>query len=251
VDNLDEKFLRLYSNRGIKALGKFPVLELVEQLTVAEQVVFHMGHHKSYPKAIVGKKNIGLFHNSILSTEIANVLRDRYNRDPLVGYIDYDYLNNYNTFANFDYVFVGHMHKAYGVFTVEDNGFKTRLRYLASLGRTNILEVNDLDLERVIPVFTVYENGELALKEEVIRLYNYAKTINIGNLESNEVKKELMSLYKEFVGTIENDVNPIDDVRSYLNNPLLCKIFDASVATTRMSELESMVMLARREVRIR
>jgi hypothetical protein len=97
----------------------------------------------------------------------------------------------------------------------------------------------------------VYENGELALKEEVIRLYNYAKTINIGNLESNEVKKELMSLYKEFVGTIENDVNPIDDVRSYLNNPLLCKIFDASVATTRMSELESMVMLARREVRIR
>lgn len=221
------------SVEGINALGEFPLIQLVDTIDLAS-VQIHLNHHGvlATPQQD-GKTHIGLFHQSIIDTEIAKILTKKYNRDPLINYIDHTYIKNRKPFTNYDYAFIGHMHKAFGLFTVEDEntGHLTRLRYLASIGRTNKDEVLDSDLTRVIPIIKVRESSkDIELKEVNLVLRSYEQTINEVKVEENKEAYENQKDRRELKKTQVSSSSPVNDLKlTFLNIPFILDYIDSAV----------------------
>lgn len=173
------------------------------------------------------KKRICICHNSIISSGIARTLKDNYGRDPLTHYIKYEHIDSMNLFEKFDYVFNGHMHKAYSRFVIEDgNGHKTRLMYLGSIGRTNSDEVNDTDLERVCPYIDV-DNGDYG--GVGITLLSRRDTMVEGYDSTKLEKKVDVERYKEICSRIIDLDNPVKEIRESLTDRSMAIAFEHSL----------------------
>lgn len=163
------------------------------------------------------KKRICICHNSIISSSIAQVLRDNYGRDPLTHFIEHERIDKLDFFHLFDYVFNGHMHKAYSQFTIknEDTGHKAYLYYLGSLGRTNSEEINDNDLERCVPCYDV---DNLTLNLYGIDLLSRSKAL-VSNYDFNKSERKVAeSEYKEICRTIIDVGNPVKELMEALTD---------------------------------
>lgn len=173
------------------------------------------------------KQRICICHNSIISSGIARTLRDNYGRDPLTHYIKYEHIDSMNLFEKFDYVFNGHMHKAYSRFVIEDsNGHKTRLIYLGSLGRTNSDEINDSDLERVCPYIDVDTDDYGGIG---IELTNRRDTLVEGYDLTKVEKKVDVERYKEICSSIIDLENPVKELKDAIKDRDMSVAFECSL----------------------
>ena len=225
----------LKGQRGLAytPLGSINILNVTDRVEIGDRVVVSLGHYNTQPKPVEGKVNVLVTHNSIIEEEIGRVLRNKYDRDPLEHFIDYSYVRTNKPFEGFEYAFVGHMHKAYGLFTIdygEDNIPDTRLRYLGSIGRTNSDEVQDNDRERVIPVLTIERSGEVIVEERTLTLRSRTETLDMGKMEESEKRYDKVKERKELEKVEYLLGSPIDTVRKSLSKyPALLVWLDDSL----------------------
>lgn len=234
-NSIESEILKTQSDKVFTPLGSINILNIQDRIEVGEDVVISLGHYNTQAKPIEGKKNILLTHNSIIDVEIGNVLRNKYGRDPLEHFIDYSYIRTNDVFKGFDYAFIGHMHKAFGLFTVdygEEGLGDTRLRYLASIGRTNSDEVNDLDLERVIPIISVL-NGQIVVEERTLLLRGLKETIDSDKLVESKKKYDKVKDKRELEKVSFITGSPINDIKIALGKfPLLYGWMEDSLTDT-------------------
>lgn len=174
------------------------------------------------------KKRVCVCHNSIISNTIANVLRSNYGRDPLTHFIKHEHIESLNLFHKFDYVFNGHMHKAFSKFTITDDatGHQTYLMYLGSLGRTNSEEINDSDLSRLLPYIDVdtYSFGAFE-----IELWNRGRALKSGyDNEKMEVKTDELQ-YKEVCKAVIDLDDPVRELKNSLSDFEMQVAFECAV----------------------
>ena len=182
------------------------------------------------------KKRFCLSHNSIISSAIANTLRENYGRDPLTHFIAHERIESLDLFHKFDYVFNGHMHKAFSNFTITDNstGHETKLYYLGSLGRTNSEEINNSDLKRVLPCIDTLTGEVDFYPVELISRENSL----IDNYDAiKEQKVEVKKTYNEICERIQDIENPIKSLINALTDRDMIVALECSINSQRPQKL--------------
>ena len=181
-------------------------------------------------------KRVCICHNSIISSVIANVLKENFGRDPMTHIIQHEQIESLDFFHNFDLVFNGHMHKAYSTFTLTDdtNGHTTKLYYLASLGRTNREEVNDSDLTRILPILNL-DTFELTC--ETIELLNRESALVPTYDTDKEVKQNVERVYNEVCERVIDIGNPIVELKKAIEDVDMLLALEGAIAGVKPNKL--------------
>lgn len=239
-----------WSNRSAFPIGLKSLIHIEDVIDFEDVSVFYCHydriadcenkvneHIQKYGK---DRHRICISHNSIISNEIAGVLRDNYGRDPLTHFIQHEQITSYDLFSKFDYVFNGHMHKACSRFilTDEETGKETMLFYLGSLGRTNSDEVNDKDLTRVCPVINL---SDFRVELLPIQLFDRKTSLR----ENYEVEKEVQHVkkrdYVEICSRLEDVEKPIKTIMNSLVDVDMLIALECAVSSERPQKLEDLV----------
>lgn len=240
VQKIESPFIASLSNKATKPRGKFPILRLVDELVDGE-VSIHLGHFGRFPE-ITNKVNILLTHNSIMSEDMANILLSKYGKDQTVKYIEVQNNTIMNRTAQFDYVFIGHLHRAFSKFAVNNSFGQSIWRFMGSLGRTTAKQVSDDDLDRVYPCIRV-RDGKL---EEVIeipfKLVERALSVNEIVVDKNRIDYELKKEKKGLSAEVIRTGDPVLDVMMMLEGrPMAKELFQISLRTDYCSLLANII----------
>lgn len=207
----DESILKMHKKMK-QPLGFTNYITIPDRI-IDGNVSFVFNHYGVGIKEITkgANVNIGLFHQDIASEQISKM------------YSKYEDIEKNEKLSYYDYCFFAHLHTASGKYNIND---KFIAYYLQSLGRTNHTEIDDLDLERMIPVVKVIDGNFDAIDENKIKLPSREEILNIDQIlvtqkkyqESKAIKQETehivlgTSLYetlcKSVLGT--NDAVMID-----------------------------------------
>lgn len=169
-------------------------IKVVDRL-IDGNVVFSFNHFGSRLKLPLLDKpiNIGLFHQNIASKEIVGI----YGK-----YLDID---NCSELVGYDYLFLGHIHsnEYYGKYQLDSGGIAY---YLASLGRPNVLEVDDRYLERNIPVIKINSGELFCIEDNKFNLLSRSESVfedivQLNKKTREEVKKRQNIFSSEIYGT--------------------------------------------------
>lgn len=189
--------------------GLLPIIRVVDTIECGD-VVFHFNHNRCLIARPTdsSKVNIGLFHQEIVCNEIVSAMNARLGDEIYASTIDFD---STDIFSGYNYCFFGHMHKVYGTWKLESG---TVVSYLASLGRTNVSEVNDSFLERNLPVVKVIDGKFSGIDDNFIRLPSFEESISVSVAEKNKEEREKAKLIRSV-----RDYSPLDDdpVQSLMN----------------------------------
>lgn len=230
VQSIESQKVRNILNRNWTPKGLRPIFNVVD--TVEDgNVIFHFNHYGTpINRAIPGKTNIGLFHQDIICQEILDLMSVNYRSNifqkRVVNFEKVD------IFDGFSYNFFGHLHKVYGTFecTTPKNE-KTILCYLASLGRPNVTEVNDLFLERDIPAVIV-NDGNLSTVE--------SNTFNLMS-RSECVKEDVVKIQQKVYEKVKQR-KAVREYKPHEDNPILniknCAILSEKEKTIFLDLLE-------------
>lgn len=222
--------------------GQVPIIRVVDKIHDSGWDIY-FNHFNIFQKPTKEDKNIGLFHSSIIDDEIARTLRDKYGRDPLEHFIDHSYIRQEHMFKNYDHAVVGHMHKAFSLFTLEyPDAQNTRLRYLGSTGRTNSNEVNDNDLTRVVPIYTITADGNCTVEEYTLTLWNRDKTVREDLVEAQSNKSKEQSERKEYKRNTRLVADPMYTLReSFSSSNLAQVIINTASKGEQLPELQELL----------
>lgn len=155
LSNIESEKVRGILNKVWEPVGSSGVIHVVDRLDDGN-VSFLFNHYGTgIATTVDGNTNIGLFHQDIVCSEVVQASSMNYDTTTYGVPVD---IEGSRILDNYDYCFFGHMHTVYGTYRT---GSGTILCYLASLGRTNVNEINNKFLQRNIPVICV-EDGNLA-----------------------------------------------------------------------------------------
>ncbi len=246
--DFDSKWYNTY--KSIPGFGTASCIKVRDELVI-DNTLFVFGHYhrQEFDYDFSQYDDVQfLTHNSIMDSEIVNVIKNQFNRDPKMEYAGSGVTSirqrgSIPLTSKLSHMYVGHMHTAYSHFYVEENindiDMNFELRYLGSLGRTNHAEVNDNDLIRSIPVVDTKTHNveylELVLwsrsqciKEEVVEKsqYAYQKTKAIKQLRKNNMSMQ----------------SPIDGIREWLSqSPADLELFNKLYYDEPITELENLL----------
>ena len=236
-----------WDNKAVSPKGLKSIIHVEDMVDLGDNVTVFFCHYDAmdFCRELVdkhieefgnSKTRICVCHNSIITSAIAKVLRDNYGRDPLTHYISHEQIDSMNLFHKFDYVFNGHMHKAYSRFTITDesNGHQTKLMYLGSIGRTNSEEVNDSDLERCCPYVDI---DDLTYGGIAIDLLPRKQTLAEGYDAKKIEKRVEKEAYEEICRTIVDLGNPVQELRDMLTDRRMAVALDCAIQGIKPPEL--------------
>lgn len=204
--------LERVSDRVIRPKGRMQIINIVDILEDGE-VLFNFNHYGcGVGLTQEGKVNIGLFHQEIVCSEILSWMQKRFSMDIFAK--DVINLDKSNIFDGYDYCFLGHMHKMYGKFEMEDDktGNKTMVYYLGSLGRTNHSEVQDNFLERNIPAVLVEDGHFSQVEDNKFKLLPRSQCIREEIVVENREKREEIKEMKKLKDYKASSDDPIQNV---------------------------------------
>lgn len=200
-----------------------PLIGVVDDIIIGD-MQYSFGHYGrvyggSYSSPDKVKYITLLTHNSLLTNEITQYMKNKGN-DLQEQYLKMRELRQEGSLpltTLLKYVYVGHLHKAHGVFNVEENicglKFKFYLRYLASLGRTNHGEYTD-DLERQLPIHVIRDGKFVEEKFHTILLTSREVSVDervvLENREGYERQKQVRELKKVTSQTMDL-INAVED----------------------------------------
>ena len=190
---------------GLEAYGIIsPGIQIVDNLTVGP-LDFIFGHYEREDFEISTDKDCVLItHNSVLEPVIDEAVNKMHVTESVAEYMRIVPLLSSRALPITDrlkYVFVGHMHTYHSSFDVTEEVDGTTLsfllQYLGSLGRTSISEINEHDLDRTVPIFTITDTSysynpftiTLLPGEEIIR-----KNVVQSNKEKYDAEKAIREL---------------------------------------------------------
>lgn len=210
VKSIDSKKVTGIKSDVWSPQGLLPTIKVVDRLEDGE-VVFHFNHYGtrvSEPEE--GKINVGLFHQDVYNDKIIQIAEEEAGRIWKSEHpVSLDCTKGYK------YCFFGHMHKLYGIFKTEDDGY---LYYLASLGRTNSSEVIDTGTERCIPAVVVEDGKLIRVDENKIELPDRDVCLREEVVEDSKEKYELQKLRTEARSYSPLDDDPVEGMRCYFSN---------------------------------
>lgn len=202
VKSVDSDRLALLDRRVWQPRGLINIINIPDVITDGEVNIYFNHYGTGVIKPEPNKTNIGLFHSDLLFKGITQYVREVEGVDVWEGSVTY--MDETSMMDGYNYAFFGHFHDIYGQWDWENDhtGFKTRLYYLASLGRPKHTEVRDDFLERNLPVILVSDgklkgiednkfdlpNRQTCVKEEIV-----AKQVEIR--QKKKQKAELLEYY--------------------------------------------------------
>lgn len=213
-----------------------PLIGVLDDFVIGD-MQYSMGHYgRVYGCGYTTADNVKyvtlLTHNSLLTNEISEYMQAK-GRDLQTQYVRMRELREEGNMPRttlLKYVYVGHLHKAHGIFNVDEDimGLKLNftLHYLASLGRTNHSEYTD-DVKRHLPIHIIRDGKfvEEKLHEIILptREVSVDERVVLENREGYERQRQLRELKK--VSTQTMDL--IDAVADHIKeDPTLLDWFD-------------------------
>lgn len=189
-------------DRGYIGLGMLPIFRIPDLLEVNGRKLFfnHFGNCQIEPCDVLFSHN--LYMNDLIHTKVIE-LSDKSQQKKYNSYADLEELGSFK--KSLKYAFFGHNHMFKSKFKVDwdDNGeHETMLYYLASLGRTNIREVQFLDKIRVVPQLYIEEDGSMEIFENMLELPEDKAVLDNVQLTKKEItqdKKDEVKKTKEGV----------------------------------------------------
>lgn len=244
LGKFDSKYYQSYSS--IPGYQSIACLNVCDQLRV-DNTLFVFGHYHrtDYEYDFSQYEDVQFItHNSIMDTEIINVLKSNFNRDPKMEYAKG--ITSIRQKGSIPFtekltgMYVGHMHTAYSTFFVDeqvnDTHLKFTLRYLGSLGRTNHLEVNDSDLVR-----SIYYVDTITHKVESfeINLLPRNQCIEEEIVEANHASYVRNKAIKQLRSDKTVFTSPVEGIRNWLSqSPLDLDLFNQLIQKEPVSELD-------------
>lgn len=237
--------LREIKNKVFTPKGLINVIDIVDTLEDGE-VCFHFNHYgTSISRPRQDKVNIGLFHQDIVCNEILQEAQRRLSEKKIWGAQPINFEEN-NVFKGYNYCFLGHLHKVYGVWKWIDSltNDETYLYYLASLGRPNYTEVHDNFLERNLPTVLVQNGKFQKVEDNLFNLPGIEDSVKMDVVEVTHKKYEQRKRLKSF-----REYTPIGDdpIQNILNKcatdsqRLICKELLQGSITTYETQLSGFV----------
>lgn len=221
IGELGSPNLSKIKNKRIEPKGDTNVINVVDELRDGN-VSFYFNHSGLGVEKPSNKTNILLSHNNLTTSEIleSQLIKEDYESK----YIDIgigSILNGYSL------VYLGHEHKRYSKVKVKDS----LVHNLASLGRTNIGEVDNRFLERTIPIITV-NNGELESVEDFkFDLLTREECVVESKVQQQAEKRILDSILKDAIKYKPRTDNPLNNIRSaFGHDDLYDEIIDGLVS---------------------
>lgn len=219
VDEIKSEKLSQLKSDVWTPVGIFPVINVTDRLECGE-VVFHFNHYGtpiSIPEP--GKINVGLFHQEIVSSQVLNAAKTLFGKDVFVKQS-----SALEEVRGYQFCFLGHLHKMYGIYKTEEGGI---LCYLASLGRTNSGEVNDDFLERRIPVVKVEDGKFSGIDDNTILLGARDEVLDVKAAAKAEENYGIQKGRKLARNYEVSGNNPVGNMREYFaENKLATLILD-------------------------
>lgn len=191
ISTIESERLQQVVNKVWQPLGAVDVLRVVDSVQDGE-VTFYFNHYGTGIQR-PGKVGvaIGLFHQDVIDRSILKqVEKERETTVFTKAAVD---MEGSQLFSGYKYCFFGHMHLAYGSWKMGD----TVLRYLASLGRTNVLEVRDDFLERCIPVVKVEDGIFAGVDENYFNLLKRSECVREDVVLQQHVEEEKKKVIAE------------------------------------------------------
>lgn len=232
-----------------------PGIKIVDQLYVGK-LKFIFGHYERTDYQVYDESCdlVLISHNSIIEKSIDDTLRTKYGRDTKTEYIRTTQLQSSSALPiskDLKYVFVGHMHTAYSDFFVEDTiehvDMRFYLRYLGSLGRTSVLEVDDRDLIRTIPQFVLTDANTYTYEPINIKLKSYNEVINLVALEDSAARTKTVKMLKTISSTNSFGETPADCIRRELDStPVYLSLFDEIYQNLQVDYMSELLQEAQR-----
>lgn len=222
VKTIESKKVASISDRVYAPLGLLSIIRVVDVIECGN-VKFFFNHNRcgiSRPEKINGI-NIGLFHQDIVCKQIRESAESRLGSSIWGETIKFE---DVDIFDNYDYCFFGHMHKVYGTWKM-DNG--TTLCYLASLGRSDVSEINNNFLERNVPVVKVIDDEFTGIDDNFITLGSYEECVDVSVANANHEKYELSKVNKLARLYSPLDDDPLKSLKAYYaDNEMVLTIID-------------------------
>lgn len=207
-------------SRVWQPVGSAGVIDVIDRLDDGD-TTFYFNHYGTQITVPSGSKHsIGLFHQDLVSQELLNLASKQLSTQVYGNTID---VEGSGIFDAYNYAFLGHMHTVYGTFRTDAG---TILCYLASLGRTNITEVNDNFLERNIPVVCV-EDGSLAgVFDNKFLLPAYKDCVKVSEVVKHQEEAALQKEKTAIKRAASFNDDPVQNVIANLSgNALASKLF--------------------------
>lgn len=220
---------------GLKAFGTMhPGIKLVDELDV-NGLRFLFGHYGRNDLADTsGRDIVFITHNSLVEPEIDEYISSKFSIDSKTEYMHTVGIKSGSGIPVTDklrYVFVGHMHTFFGKFNVEECiagvNVKFLLQYMGSLGRTSISEVNNSNLDRIIPHFEITADS-YDYKPIDFRLVPREDIVLEKVVLENETKAKNVKVMRQLVETSSFGDTPEQRIdRRLAENPFLLELFHA------------------------
>lgn len=226
--------------KGLPAYNSFAQGIKVRDSLAIGNLLFVFGHYGLTDFKFELRDNqdcVLITHNTIIEDDIRAVITNKYNRELFLDFsAGASKLRSSKTIPltpQLKYVFIGHMHTAYSDFLVEESieevPMKFYLRYLGSMGRTSITEVNDNDLIRTIPCFAVGDNSYTYIPFE-INLKPYSSVVKQQIVEENRSRYASQKALKFLKSTEAFGITPVDAIRRGLSEyPKCMSLFEEFV----------------------
>lgn len=234
VSFIDSEFIKSIVKHTYSV--KQPLIGVIDDLVIND-TQYAFGHYErrftnTYTTLEGVKQVVLLSHNSLICNEIIDAMNNKGKG------IDSRFINvrnlhdgiNMPRSALLKMVYVGHLHKAHGVFQVQESisglDLNFTIRYLASLGRTNHTEYDD-DTEREIPIH-IFRDGKF-IEERIHTIELPSRSVSVDervvleNREAYDRQKQKRELKK--VSATSMDL--IDAISVSINNkPELMDLFE-------------------------
>lgn len=232
-----------------------PGIKIKDSLCIGP-LEFVFGHYDrtDYEVDLNSSRDIVLIsHNSLMEKDIDQVVTDQLKRDTKTEYIRTTQLRSSSAIPltrRLKYVFVGHMHTMYSDFLVDEviDGvlMKFYLRYMGSIGRTAINEINDNDLARTVPQFVIQDNDSYTYEPFSVNLKPYSEVVKTNVVEENAVKATMTRALKTLSETVAFGDTPENCIRRELSEyPVFLTLFEEIYRNYTPSEVEALLQEAR------
>jgi hypothetical protein len=211
----------IIGNRGESYMELFTVVDTLD----VEGIKIGFEH---YGTKIEDNCDIVVSHNVYMNPLIERMLREQDNRSLRT----FDY-RDVAEVKGMRILVVGHLHTAYGEFRVDrEDGEYTLIKFLGSLGRTDVSQVNDFDLNR--DVFCIYVNGdEIARLDNIaINLPPFAECCDLTAVSENRNEYELRKERVAEAGRFFLGTDPVEDVLKSLSSDIDISVMEAAILGT-------------------
>ena len=224
---------RYQEMQGLNAYSVInPGIKVVDLLEVGP-LNFIFGHYGRTDYNYQSDKDCVLItHNSVLESSIDEAVNKMHETESTAQYMGVQMLLSSSSIPLTDklkYVFVGHMHTYHSTFDVDETVDSVHLcfllQYLGSLGRTAVSEINDKDLSRTIPVFSI-SGDSYTYKPLTIQLKSYSEIVKDDVVRANKENYSMTKAVKELEHTNVFGETPLECIERHLQgSPEMLTLF--------------------------